>query len=137
MARRTRSGSFNTSKPATSAEPESGLDKVLRIFIVVDLPAPLGPSSAKTAPDSTVKLRPSSARTLPPYVLTRSRTSIAGAARPEAVFMDVVVSGKESIIKISTENRLEFRPQAVIELQVIIFTMIACKVGQFAKLSHL
>src|SRR5262247_388569 len=104
MARRTRSGSFNTSKPATRAEPESGLDKVLRIFIVVDLPAPFGPSSAKTVPASTVKLKPSSARTLPPYTLTRSRTSIAGAARSEGFRAVVVVFGKESIIKISIDK---------------------------------
>src|SRR5262249_34873760 len=99
MERRTRSGSRNTSKPATRAEPESGRDNVLRIFIVVDLPAPLGPSSAKIAPASTVKLSPSSARTLPPYVLTRSRASIAGAARPPFISVVVVVSAKESIIK--------------------------------------
>src|SRR5499426_3781530 len=101
MARRTRSGSFKTSKPATRAEPESGLDNVLRIFIVVDLPAPLGPSSAKTVPASTVKLRPSSARTLPPYILTRSWASIAGAARPEGFCVVEIVSGKESNIKLS------------------------------------
>src|SRR5262245_15091921 len=82
MALRTRSGSVNTSKPATRAEPESGRDSVVRIFTVVDLPAPLGPSSAKIRPASTVKLRPSSARTLPPYVFTRSRDSIASAVRP-------------------------------------------------------
>src|SRR5262245_21054168 len=113
MARRTRCGSRNTSKPATRAEPESGRDSVLRIFIVVDLPAPLGPSSAKTAPASTVKLRLSSARTLPPSVLTRSRASIAGAPRLALISVIEVVSGKDSIIKISIENRLEFRHQAV------------------------
>src|SRR5262245_32767238 len=99
MARRTRSGSRNTSKPATRAEPESGRDNVLRIFIVVDLPAPLGPSNANIAPASTVKLRPSSARTLPPYVLTRSWASIAGAARSEVFSVIEIVSGEESIIK--------------------------------------
>ncbi len=50
--------------PVTRASPESGLDSVVRILMVVDLPAPLGPSKAKMEPLATVRLRPSSALTL-------------------------------------------------------------------------
>ncbi len=51
--------------------------------MVVDLPAPLGPSSPKTVPESAEKLRPSSARmgAFPrpvEYVLTRPSASRAG-----------------------------------------------------------
>ncbi len=77
IARRTRSGSRSTSSPATRADPESGLVSVVRIFTAVDLPAPLGPSRAKIVPLRTSRLRPSSARTSPGYVLTRSAAWIA------------------------------------------------------------
>ena len=50
MARRTRIGSASTSMPATRALPLSGRDRVVRIRTVVDLPAPLGPSSPKMVP---------------------------------------------------------------------------------------
>src|SRR5690348_12569210 len=53
--------------------------------MVVVLPAPFGPSSAKNCPCSTSKLTPSTAFTVPfRYLLTRSRTSIAGAIRNSA-----------------------------------------------------
>jgi hypothetical protein len=45
-----------------AAVPESGRDRVVRIFMVVDLPAPFGPSSANTSPAATSKSIPSSAR---------------------------------------------------------------------------
>jgi hypothetical protein len=52
----------------------------VRIEIVVVFPAPFGPSSAKNCPDSTSKLTPSTAFTVPlRYRLTRSQTSITGA----------------------------------------------------------
>ena len=47
--------------PATRAAPLSGRDSVVRIRTVVDLPAPLGPSSPKMVPACTDRLRPSSA----------------------------------------------------------------------------
>ena len=50
MRRRTRSGRRRTSSPATLAVPESGRASVVRILMVVDLPAPLGPSSPKISP---------------------------------------------------------------------------------------
>ena len=62
MARRTRAGSASTSMPATCARPLSGRLSVVRILIVVDLPAPFGPSSAKTVPADALNERPSSAR---------------------------------------------------------------------------
>ena len=45
ILRRTASGSAPTSAPATEAVPESGRDSVDSTLTVVDLPAPLGPSS--------------------------------------------------------------------------------------------
>ena len=66
--------------PATIAVPESGRESVVKIFTVVDLPAPLGPSSPKTEPASTERLRPFKARTDFPYVFVRSFASMAGAA---------------------------------------------------------
>ena len=65
------------SKPATCAVPVSGLASVVRIFTAVVLPAPFGPSSPKIVLSGTVKLSPSSARTPPGYVLTRSSAAIA------------------------------------------------------------
>ncbi len=49
--------------PATSASPESGRERVVRIFTVVDLPAPFGPTRPNTLPAATSKLTPSRART--------------------------------------------------------------------------
>src|SRR5437773_828390 len=59
------------------AEPESGRGRVFRIFTVVDLPAPFGPSNAKTLPACTEKLRPSRARTVFWYVLVSLTASMA------------------------------------------------------------
>src|SRR5919106_3573592 len=73
---RTRSGSSTTSCPPTRASPSFARLRVVRIFTVVDLPAPLGPSSPKTTPSGTEKERPSSAWTSP-YFLTRPVASIA------------------------------------------------------------
>jgi hypothetical protein len=63
IVRRTRSASAITSSPATRAVPPSGLASVVRIFTAVDLPAPLGPSSANTLPGATANDSPSSAVT--------------------------------------------------------------------------
>ena len=62
---RTWPGCRSTSSPATAARPPSGLDRVVRIRTVVVLPAPFGPSRAKTLPAATEKLSPSRARTPP------------------------------------------------------------------------
>ena len=50
MARRTAAAWARTSRPATLADPESAWARVVRILTVVDLPAPLGPSSPKIVP---------------------------------------------------------------------------------------
>src|SRR5690242_6274603 len=83
MLRRTASASTTTSCPTTRAVPLVARDRVVRIFVVVDLPAPFGPSSPWTVPAGTVSVRPSRARTFgrprpPGYVLTRSTASTAG-----------------------------------------------------------
>jgi hypothetical protein len=49
----------------------AGVDRVVRILIVVDLPAPLGPSRPNTVPAGTEKLSPSRAVTFP-YLLDES-----------------------------------------------------------------
>ena len=62
---RTFSGCLITSIPPTVALPEFGVSNVARILTVVVLPAPFGPSTLKTVPSSTSRLKPSSAFTLP------------------------------------------------------------------------
>ncbi len=58
------------STPSTCTVPASRVRKPSRISIVVVLPAPFGPSSAKTSPGSTVKLTSATACT-EPYDLRR------------------------------------------------------------------
>ena len=65
IARRTAGAARTTSWPATEAMPDVGVDSVVRIFTVVVLPAPFGPSRANTSPSATSKETPSRARTLP------------------------------------------------------------------------
>ncbi len=64
-ANRTLAGSRTTLYPATRASPASGRDSVVRIFTVVDLPAPFGLSRPNTVPVSATRLRVSRARTSP------------------------------------------------------------------------
>jgi len=59
---RTRAGCDTTSNPLTRAVPPSGLSRVVRIFTIVVLPAPLEPSSAKMLPPATSKSTPLSTR---------------------------------------------------------------------------
>ena len=54
-----------TSKPETSARPEVGFRRVVKIIIVVLLPAPFGPRNPNISPSSTVKEIPSTAVTEP------------------------------------------------------------------------
>jgi len=54
--------------------------------MVVDLPAPFGPSSPKISPRRTAKETPATARN-DPNVISRSRTSIARAGVSMIVFM--------------------------------------------------
>src|SRR6185503_4186993 len=76
IVRRTSSDCFMMSNPPTSAVPAVGGSSVTSIRINVDLPAPLGPSSPKISPSSTVKLMPSTAVKSPNF-FTMLRTSIA------------------------------------------------------------
>ena len=58
------------SSPPTAMVPESAERKPVRTFIVVDLPAPLGPRNPRTSPRATEKLTPSTAL-IGPKCLTR------------------------------------------------------------------
>src|SRR3569833_2116434 len=80
MRRFTSTGLATTSKPSTVAVPAVGRRKPVIIFIVVDLPAPLGPRKPRMSPRRTENEMPSTAR-LAPYVLTRSLISIIGDNR--------------------------------------------------------
>ena len=82
IRRRTWSGRLSTSRPCTTAVPWSGRASVVRILMVVDLPAPFGPSRPKITPRGTVMLSPSRARTpsrrpRTAYVFTRPLASMA------------------------------------------------------------
>ncbi len=65
LAARAASGSSATSTPPTNARPAVGVMVVVSMPTVVDLPAPLGPSSPKTSPGGTAKSRPRTASTPP------------------------------------------------------------------------
>src|SRR5512138_344796 len=65
MRRRTSIGCATTSNPATVADPAVGTRYVVRMRIVVVLPAPLLPSRPTTSPLATVNVAPSSAWTSP------------------------------------------------------------------------
>ena len=84
MDRRTPPGSSATSMPDTRALPDVGLSRVVRIIIVVLLPAPLGPRNPNISPSSTSNVMPSTARTPPPNSLTRDsvRIECTAARRP-------------------------------------------------------
>ena len=80
LSRRAASGCFATSKPASLAVPLVGAIVVVSIPIVVDLPAPFGPSSPNTSPDLTSKSMSFTASTPPGYVLRSRETSIASSS---------------------------------------------------------
>src|SRR5262245_48088631 len=67
-----RSGFESTSSPSSVTCPEVASSRPARIFISVDLPAPLGPSRPNI-PGGTSRLTPCSAVTGPGYTFTRSR----------------------------------------------------------------
>ena len=58
-------GCLTTSKPASRADPLVGLMVVVSIPMVVDLPAPFGPSRPNTSPGATWKSMPRTASTPP------------------------------------------------------------------------
>ncbi len=63
-------------KPSTSSSPSSAITCAVRAFIVVDLPAPLGPSRPTHIPNGTSRSRPSTA-VIGPNRLTNPRSLIA------------------------------------------------------------
>jgi predicted ATPase/DNA-binding SARP family transcriptional activator len=65
IARRTATASRTVSRPRTLAVPASAACSVVRIWTVVVLPAPLGPSREKTVPTGTWKSMPSRTVCLP------------------------------------------------------------------------
>jgi hypothetical protein len=74
IAARTFAGSRTTSYPATMTCPASGRDSVVSIRTVVVLPAPFGPSSAKTDPAGTCRSIPART-TVDPKAFRRPVTS--------------------------------------------------------------
>src|SRR5579864_1404549 len=71
--------SDSTSRPATDAEPDVFLSRVVRTLIVVLLPAPFGPRNPKNSPSCTWNEIPSTAFVPSAYTTTRSLTSIISA----------------------------------------------------------
>ena len=65
ILRFTPTGSATTSMPATQAWPPVGRIRVVSMPMVVDLPAPFGPSSPKNWPDLTTRSMPRTAGTSP------------------------------------------------------------------------
>ncbi len=65
MTRRTAAAWVAMSRPATEPEPPSGRIMVVSILTVVDLPAPLGPSTPRMAPSATSRSTPSTAHWSP------------------------------------------------------------------------
>jgi hypothetical protein len=61
-------GCARTSMPATKARSPVGITVVVSIPIVVDLPAPFGPSRPKNSPASIARSTPSTAVTEPPWL---------------------------------------------------------------------
>src|SRR5450759_2286062 len=79
MALRAPRGSRRTSTPVTLAVPAVGRSKPMKVRIRLDLPAPLGPTSATNEPRGTVSVTSSSARGRPlRYRFVRPLASRAG-----------------------------------------------------------
>src|SRR6266702_5585035 len=95
--RRTSDGSFASSYPQMRIRPDVGARVVVRIEMVVVLPAPLGPSRAKNSPASTRRLMPSTALTFAfRYRLTRSSTSTAGASADHMLLLQRPLETRQS-----------------------------------------
>ena len=65
IRRLTPTGSATTSRPDTQARPPVGRISVVSMPMVVDLPAPFGPSSPKNWPELTDRSMPRTAGTSP------------------------------------------------------------------------
>src|ERR1035441_450042 len=86
MTARTPSGLVTTSRSAMCMEPESDEIRVERMRIIVVLPAPFGPSSARIVPSSAVRLTLSSTRWLPNDLHTSLATIPGVLVWPVIVF---------------------------------------------------
>src|SRR3990172_9237576 len=78
MAFRTLRGSRVTEWPATEASPEVGCRSVVRMRMVLVLPAPFGPTKPKIAPSSTRRVRSSTAISRP-YLRVKPLISMMAA----------------------------------------------------------
>src|SRR4051812_8801285 len=78
--RRTSRGFAAGSRPSMAMVPLVGRSRVVSIWMVVVLPAPLGPRKAKISPERTSNEIPPTAVTVP-KVLTRFSTRIIGTSR--------------------------------------------------------
>src|SRR5262245_6192923 len=76
MRRRIASAFFTVSRPRTRVWPSVRSSSVISTWIVVVLPAPLGPRKPKTSPRPTVNETPCTARVPSGYTFVRSWTSI-------------------------------------------------------------
>src|SRR5690242_4888666 len=87
--RRTAAASRLASCPQILTVPDVGTRVVVRIEIVVVLPAPFGPSKAKNSPAATVRLMLSTALNFAfRYLLTSSRTSTAEASADRMLLLE-------------------------------------------------
>ena len=105
------SGRSTTSWPTSAAVPLVGAIVVVSIPMVVDLPAPLGPSRPNTSPAATWKSIPFTASTPPRKVFLSRRTSTAGAARP--LLCDVMTCSSSSLHRIDGSRRGDVTGHAV------------------------
>ncbi len=105
---RTAPASPRKSCPITLAAPASAGIRVDRIFTVVVLPAPFGPSSAKTSPSPMLRSTPSRT-TFSPYALRRpfADTAIRAACLVDA-FMPHML-GPRPRVKVKAFSRLSSR----------------------------
>src|SRR6202035_4118989 len=94
--------------PQTTAVPAVGARKPVIIFIVVDLPAPLGPRNPSTSPCGTVK-ETSSTATSGPNDLTRCRISSI-PARPPMMARLCVLSRRARIKKRNVGGKRFYAP---------------------------
>jgi len=80
MPRRASSGSVLTSTPATRADPEVIVIRVVSMRTVVDFPAPLGPRKPNTSPSATWRSTPRTASTVPLRPVNRLTSWVASTA---------------------------------------------------------
>src|SRR5215218_4850435 len=84
---RARLESAGTSNPSTWSSPASGIACAVSIFIVVDLPAPFGPSRPTHVPSGTSRSSPSTAVMSPKRFVTPRRRIARGADIGESLSM--------------------------------------------------